>query len=63
MTNCVFFKNVFEKRRFFKFFAVKNVEKMAFFEHMRIFLRGGLEEFFQSDPYVTYRGPKCVSDH
>ena len=26
------------------------------------FLRGGLREFFEGDPYVTYRVPKCVSD-
>ena len=26
------------------------------------FLRGGMGQFFQGDPYVTYRVPKCVSD-
>ena len=30
--------------------------------YMGIFLKGVLGEFFQGDPYVTYRGSKCVSD-
>ena len=29
---------------------------------MGIFLKGGVGKFFQGDPYVTYRGPKFVSD-
>ena len=30
--------------------------------HMGICLRGGVRDFFQGDPYVTYRRPKCVYD-
>ena len=33
------------------------------FSHVGIFLRGGWGwVFFEGDPYVTYRVPKCVSD-
>ena len=34
MTNCAFFQNVLEKRRFFDIFIVKNVEKVASFEYI-----------------------------
>ena len=30
--------------------------------HMWDLLRKGLGKFFEGDPYVTYRVPKCVSD-
>ena len=34
MTNCAFFKNVFEKNHFFDIFDNKNVEKTAFSENI-----------------------------